>query len=752
MSEMKRNMIKKCLAGILIAMLAACDGGGGGSGAPDVEPGPTPPNNPVAPAPPTIPEDEPPDYSIAESLIATITGVTISSPPVVDFQVTDGFGNAIRDLTTDNVRFHIAKLLPAVNGSSSAWQSYINRVKTPEVNPENDPAIQATSERGGELTNNGDGTYVYTFITDVANVTDPVPVAYDPDLTHRVGIQFSGGPPANPTYDWVPATGATSNIESREIVDIRSCNNCHDQLALHGGGRIEAKLCVECHNPYTTEPNSLNTVDFKVMVHKIHRGANLPSVQAGGEYVIYGFRDSEHDYSHIEFPQDIRNCTNCHAGTATGSEGQILTSEGDNWNEVPTQAACGSCHDDVDFDEHMGGLEDDSACLLCHSESGYLGSVAKSHLNLTQEAMASFMVNILSVTNTAPGEFPVVNYSVTNPMDGDSFYDVLGGAEFDSPARFVMGVAWNTAEYDNIGNGGNNASYPDTDAIANSTANGDGTFQLVSEEAVPDGSVAPFIAATGSGAIVFEGHLNKNVATDGSEDIRSVPLTFAIEPFSIDEAGGTAQVRREVVSIDSCNACHFIKVNHGGNRANDTQGCVGCHNPKNTDRRVREIRENNGSTLPNDGKREESIDFKTLIHALHASGFREEPLEVVGFGGFSIHVFDEEHVQFPGHLNNCENCHINDSYALPLDENVDASVIDTGADIADPADDIMITPISAVCSSCHDDATAAAHMEQNGGDFSATAASIGSGASTETCVICHSPGAVADLEVVHMLD
>ena len=121
------------------------------------------------------------------SLLATTYGVGC-----------DGFGNAIRDLTTDNVRLHIAKLIPPVNGSSSAWLSYINRLKVPAVNPENDPAVQATSERGGGLTNNGDGTYVYTFITDVANVTDPVEVAYDPDLTHRVGIQFSGGPSANP--------------------------------------------------------------------------------------------------------------------------------------------------------------------------------------------------------------------------------------------------------------------------------------------------------------------------------------------------------------------------------------------------------------------------------------------------------------------------------------------------------------------------------------------------------------------------
>lgn len=749
---MNKNMIRKCLIGMFIVTLAACGGGGGGGSAPDVAPGPPASNGSVPPADPVTPDSGLPDYEIADSLIATITDVTVDGSTVVNFQVTDGYGNSIRDLTASNLRFHIAKLIPAEDGSSSAWQSYINRQKVPAVNPANAPAIQATSESAKDLTNYGDGTYSYTFGIDIASVTSPMAVAYEPDLTHRVGIQFSGGATANPTYDFVPATGATTGILGKEVVALASCNNCHDKLAFHGGGRVEVKLCVMCHNPGTTEPNSLNTVDFKVMIHKIHRGAGLPSVQAGGEYVIYGYRDTPHNYSHVEFPQDVRNCTNCHAGSATGTASNNLTTEGDSWDQMPTQAACGSCHDDLDFSLHVGGIDGDYPCALCHSDGGYKGSVADSHRILEQDAMAAFKVNIISVSNTGPGEYPVVNFSVTNPVSGDSAYDVLAGPEFTAPARFVMGLAWDTDEYNNIGNGGSNASYMATNVSSKSMANGDGTFTLISDYAIPDGSVAPFVAATGSGSIIFEGHLNKNVATDGSEDYRTVPLTFAIKSFSIDESDGMANERRQVVSIEKCNSCHFIKVNHGGNRANDTQGCVACHNPRNTDRPVRAIRENNGSALPVDGKREETIDFKVLIHALHASSFREQPIEIVGYGGYSIHEFSEEHVQFPGHINDCTNCHVGDSYSLPLDSSVLATTIDTGADSADPADDTMVTPITAVCSSCHDGAMAASHMIQNGGDFTATAASISSGASTETCVVCHGEGRNADLSVSHQLD
>src|SRR5213078_3372018 len=89
-----------------------------------------------------------------------------------------------------------------------------------------------------------------------------------------------------------------------------SCNNCHDPLSAHGGSRQDPKLCALCHQPQTVDPDTGNTVDLKVMIHKIHEGAKLPSVVAGGKYQIIGFSPTPVDFSKVALPpgQDVRNC------------------------------------------------------------------------------------------------------------------------------------------------------------------------------------------------------------------------------------------------------------------------------------------------------------------------------------------------------------------------------------------------------------------------------------------------------------
>ena len=756
-----RNFIHLSCMAVLLGLLVACSGGGGGNSAPGVDPGPTEPGEPVTPPDPDFPVTNPSPFADATVLSAFISEVSLNdnNQAVVKFQLTDGDNVPIIDLTAGNLRFVLAKLTSSpLGGLTGNWQSYINRIEAanPDVGTGEEDKLQATAESAsaGEFVNNGDGSYKYTFNTSITNLpqewldqaaAEGLDLSFEPDRTHRVSIQFDGAPgKANPFYDWVPATGETAGIHTMDIAATANCNRCHDPLAIHGGGRREIQYCVTCHNAGSTDANSGNTVDMKVMIHKIHRGAELPSVQAGGEYAIYGFRDSKHDYSELHYPQDIRNCVNCHAGSSTGADRPdlVLTSQGDNWAQVPGQAACGSCHEALDFAVHAGGQEDDTNCASCHSAGGIAGSIEDDHRMEVAEARKTMHAEITGVSRSMPGQFPVVNFKVSNPLTGEA-YDIMNDPIFtNEDARLAVGIAWDTQDYTNTGNQGIKASQVQTNALTEAASNGDGSYSVVMPVAIPNGSLAPGVAATGSGTATLEGHpvFELDANNDGETEPVSVPVGDAHRFFSIDEPDGTAVARRQSVTIEQCNTCHDTLVLHGDNRADNIDSCVTCHNPRNTDRAVREQGIALGRAQATDGKREESLDFKTMVHAIHAAGMRENPLQLVGFMAFSLHVYDESTVHYPGNLANCSTCHVDGGFQLPLAPGVLATSIDTGDDTADPSDDTVVTPASAVCSSCHDGAEAMAHMTLQGGNFATTQAAIDAQEVIETCSTCHGEG------------
>jgi OmcA/MtrC family decaheme c-type cytochrome len=63
---------------------------------------------------------------------------------------------------------------------------------------------------------------------------------------------------------------------------------------------------------------------------------------------------------------------------------------------------------------------------------------------------------------------------------------------------------------------------------------------------------------------------------------------------------------------------------------------------------------------------------------------------------------------------------------------------------------LVVSPITAACSACHDSSASIDHMQANGGRFYDTRANYkAKGALKEQCMICHATGKVAPIATVH---
>jgi OmcA/MtrC family decaheme c-type cytochrome len=653
----------------------------------------------------------------------------------------------------------------------------------------------------GTLVDNGNGTYQYTFNKNIT--TDPI-VIYNAALTHRVAFEIRGLAQANNgPYTFQPSSGDTSGIFSREIVETSTCDNCHTSLTAHGGARVEVQYCVMCHNPGTTDPYSGNTLDFKVMVHKIHSGNTLPSIQTasgpdttptlGLGYWIVGYMESLSNFNTVLYPQDTRNCVTCHVQNVP------TLPQAANYTTVPTTQACGACHDNVNFAtgaNHGPSLPaNNTECTSCHGTTSDVdnGQLRVVTAHVIPEVVAAtkfqFLVNSVSFQTISGRIYPVVNFKIVDPTNGNAPYNILTAAPFagidpgtgdpvcasGGAARLAIDIAWETSDYTNWGSGTTPSAWGQPIslnplAIAGCAAavplsaitgpDATGSFTLTSPTALPVTPVAncPPASATACPAIanvgvVLEGH--PGVVTTGP-GATAIPVTSAVGYGNV--AGQTPVARRVVVDIAKCDVCHSVLALHGDNRNNNPQVCVACHNPASTDVGMRQTLT---ATTPGiDGLWEQTIDFKHMIHAIHDGSVRGAagaPFVIYGYGG-SVNNFTD--VVYPGQLNRCDACHVSTSYYPVNDSAVQATTFLTGLSKAPPNAATVGHPIAtsanmSVCSGCHVDGAAQAHMLQNGGSTMVTKDAEGrtipssNPANVETCSICHGAGGVADVKVVH---
>jgi OmcA/MtrC family decaheme c-type cytochrome len=235
--------------------------------------------------------------------------------------------------------------------------------------------------------------------------------------------------------------------------------------------------------------------------------------------------------------------------------------------------------------------------------------------------------------------------------------------------------------------------------------------------------------------------------------------------------------RRVIFSESKCNSCHdrlgTSPSIHNGNYS--IAMCAACHTP------------NQG------GSTGWSASFRVWVHGIHSAEKRTVPFTWHGTAtdNFSF-------VGYPGVLKDCTQCHNTGTYDFSASQYTDALIgsmlnvqAATGTGILSTSivppqlapigsgqlayglvsgqdygagwdidqttgklvaattqgNNLVSSPITAVCSTCHDTSSATAHMESNGGSFYTPRSTALN--NKEACLTCHGPGKFMAIADVH---
>jgi OmcA/MtrC family decaheme c-type cytochrome len=214
-----------------------------------------------------------------------------------------------------------------------------------------------------------------------------------------------------------------------------------------------------------------------------------------------------------------------------------------------------------------------------------------------------------------------------------------------------------------------------------------------------------------------------------------------------------AQARRAIANSAECVGCHVGSLyQHGGNRVDNVDMCVICHNSASSEQNVR-VGMGVTASEAYDGLVGQTYEFKTMLHAIHSIGdasgafviYRNRGIYAWAPEGVTppnwatgeaclngttpgIRVFGADpavanscqphtlyHPTYPRDVRQCSGCHVAGFGTIPDQAKAVATTLNAGvAPWNNQLDDTLQGASAAACTSCHTTTDARGHAYQNG--------------------------------------
>jgi OmcA/MtrC family decaheme c-type cytochrome len=227
----------------------------------------------------------------------------------------------------------------------------------------------------------------------------------------------------------------------------------------------------------------------------------------------------------------------------------------------------------------------------------------------------------------------------------------------------------------------------------------------------------------------------------------SVRAKTPTREFVVGTGALPTEQRRAIADTSACLDCHVGSLyQHGGNRVDNVDMCIICHNPASSEQNVR-VEMGVDATESYDGKVGQTYEFKTMLHAIHSAGSGLAPYVVYRTRGIYAWAKDESMLQnwpgasstpiqvfggdpavaasqqphnfhsptYPRAANDCAACHVAGFDTIPDQNKAVATTLDAGSTTwANQVDDTLQGASAAACTSCHQSTDSKGHAYQNG--------------------------------------